>query len=333
MRVGRTYVYDRDTRYGGNKFLLFAILTAVCGAVGVWTLVSGVKSFGAYRDVKASLGALVMYPSNPGLGYGSVFDANHIGDVVHVNIPQSDLSFQHNVFDPAFNIYVPGAVTLNRRVEFCQWHEHVSERTEKNGEHSERVVRTYYYTKGWSSHLTSSLFFDQPAAHHNPQRNPVPSGQVDITGVASSKGFSIPATYMKYLKGQSSVIEFRPESLQGFLTSPARLNDNFFYTGNNGWFLSKYQPSTAEKAMKMAFQYVEGTLFDFQLGDLFSVCDAGDVRVSFEGKVLRDGVSVIALQNAEKVPAQPVSNKIFPLSPSIKNVFVFEYFSSCIFIF
>jgi len=104
---------------------------------------------------------------------------------------------------------------------------------------------------------------------------------------------------MLYLKGETVPFYFRPESLQGFIQSPAYLNDKFFYTGNNGWFLSKYEPSFAEQALKMTAQYVEGTLFDFQLGDLFSVCDAGDVRVVLEGKVLQNGVSAIALQNAD----------------------------------
>jgi len=188
---------------------------------------------------------------------------------------------------------------LSRHVEYCQWQEHVHEHTVKTGENKERVTRTYTYTKGWTSHPINSLFFDQPAAHHNPQRMPVQAGQVDVTGLRSSSGFSVPAPFVTKMKGRTSIITFRPESLQGFLNSPARLNDKFFYTGNNGWFLSKYEPSTAERYMKMAFEYVEGTLLDFQLGDLFSVCDAGDVRVSLQGQVLQNGFSAIALQNSD----------------------------------
>jgi hypothetical protein len=36
-------------------------------------------------------------------------------------------------------------------------------------------VRTYHYVKGWHGHRINSLLFDQPAAHHNPQRDPYPA--------------------------------------------------------------------------------------------------------------------------------------------------------------
>jgi len=290
-------VYERDTTNRG--LATFIILAVIAGGVGIWTTYETVNHYKYYSDAKNSFGSLIVHPSSAGLGYASRFDPNHIGDVVHVNIPQSELLFQHYVSDPVFGVSVPGAVTLNRRVEYCQWREHYTERTEKTGENTERVVRTYYYTKGWTSAPINSLFFDQPAAHHNPQRRPVSEGRVDATGITSAAGFSISAPYMEGLKGQTQTFSFNPQTLQGFVQSPAYQNDKFFYTGNNGWFLSKYEPSAAETAMKMAFQYVEGTLLDFQLGDLFSVCDAGDVRVALEGKVLQNGVSAIALQNQD----------------------------------
>jgi len=297
MRVGRTYVYERNST--DNKMITCIILAAIAGAVGVWTVWGSFSTLNRYRDVSSSFQSLIVSPSSPGLGYGSVFSPSNTGRVVHVNVPQSDLIFERPLFDPTFSVYVANAVTLNRRVEYCQWHEHVHESTQKTGENTERVVRTYTYTKGWTSHPINSLFFDQPAAHHNPQRMPVSAGAVDAVGVSSAGGFKLPAVHMSYFKSPVKTFFFDPNSLQGFLTSPARVNDNFFYTGNNGWFLSKYQPSAAEQAMKAAFQYIEGTLFDFQLGDLFSVCDAGDVRVALEGKVLQNGFSAIALQNSD----------------------------------
>ncbi len=36
-------------------------------------------------------------------------------------------------------------------------------------------VRTYHYIKGWHTHRINSLLFDQPGAHHNPQRDPYPA--------------------------------------------------------------------------------------------------------------------------------------------------------------
>jgi len=278
---------------------VFVVLAAICGAIGVWTTVSSIKHFSAYRDVGASLESLIITQSAPGLGYGSEFNPQNTGRVVHVNIPQSDLLFDHYVYDPVFGVYGTNAVTLNRRVEYCQWQEHVHETTQKTGEDKERVTRTYTYVKGWHPTLINSLFFDQPAAHHNPQRQPVSAGQVDVSGVSSRRGLKIPSVHMNKLKAPYTTFEYNRDTLQGFVTSPAYTNEQFFYTGNNGWFLSKYEPSAAETAMKAAAQYLEGTLFDFQLGDLFSVCDAGDVRVSLQGQVINDGVSVIALQNSD----------------------------------
>jgi len=134
---------------------------------------------------------------------------------------------------------------------------------------------------------------------------------VDTVGLSTTNGFSVSAQNMQRLKESPSIVSFRPERLRNFVESPASKNDKFFYTGNNGWFLSKYEPSVAETAMKMAFQYVEGTLLDFQLGDLFSVCDAGDIRVRLQGQVLGDGLSIIAEQrnDGSLVPFKSLSGR------------------------
>jgi len=284
MRVGRTYVYQRNS--SENKCMVFGILTVLAAVGFLYTAYKSYTSLVHYRDVSASFGRL-----NYHSGYNSRFDPNHNGDVIHVNIPQQQILFERNAYDPYFNVEVPGAVTLSRNVEYCQWQQHTHETTHKNNDGTETVSRTYTYTKYWRPHRINSLFFDQPAAHHNPQRDPVHGGSVDSIGISSQQGYSIAAPYMKQLKVAPSIISFRPERLQKFVSSPAATVEKFFYTGNNGYFLSKYQPSAAETAMKMAFQYVEGTLLDFQLGDLFSVCDAGDIRVQLRGKTVTNGVS------------------------------------------
>jgi len=306
MRIGRTYVYERPSG-NGDKSLTFTILAVIAGLGAVFTGYKSYSSFSTYNDVGSSFRKLIFHHTDN----DNQFNPQHNGDVVHVNIPQQELIFERSAFDPYLNVEVPGAVTLGRNVEYCQWMEHVHERTEKTSNGNERVTRTYTYTKGWRSYPINSLFFDQPAAHHNPQRRPVNSGIVDRIGVSSEKGFKVSASLMENLRTPSSIISFRPESLKNFISSPAYANEKFFYTGNNGWFLSKYQPSTAETAMKMAFQYIEGTLFDFQLGDLFSVCDAGDVRVQLQGKVINEGLSLIALQKSDGslVPFKTLSGR------------------------
>lgn len=295
MRIGRTYVYERSA--SKNQLWTCGLMGVCVSALAVYLAATSVSLLGEYRDVSASLGALIVHPSVN----SNAPDAAHNGDVVHVTIAPGELATDHALYDPAFQVSVPGAVTLERRVEYCQWQEHVHEHTERGsgGSDSERVVRTYTYTKGWTSAPVNSLFFDEPAAHFNPQRQPVAAGRVDSAGLTSARGYRIAAHDAQALRSPTTTYSFRPESLQQFAASPAAVNDHFFYTGSNGWFLSKYTPSAAEKAMKMAFEYLEGTLLDFQLGDLFSVCDAGDVRVALQGKVPVGGVSVVALQNPD----------------------------------
>jgi len=291
MRVGRTYEYERQSNDAGN-LAIFALI------VFFGTLFTGYKTcstFSAYNDVGSSLRNLVLHHT----GNDNQFNHQHNGHIVHVNIPQHELVFERNAHDSYLNVDVPGVVSLSRNVEYCQWMEHVHESTQKTSYGTEYVSRTYWYTKGWMSHQISSLFFDQPAAHHNPQRNPVSGGIVDRIGVSSKKGFKVSGYLMDNLEGSSYVVSFPPKKMKGFKYSPAYANEKFFYTGDNGWFLSKYQPSKAETAMKMALQYAEGTLFDFQLGDLLSVCDAGDVRVRLHGKYVTKGLSIIAMQQSD----------------------------------
>jgi len=296
MRIGRTYTYTRSSDQArGNRLMIFVILAVVCGCGDLYLAYRGMNLFRKYRDVSASLDALIIHP----YGYGNGYNPMNNGNVVHVSIPQNEIIFERPAHDPYFNVYVPNAITLERNVEYCQWQEHVHESTHKNNDGSETVERTYYYTKNWRSYLVNSLFFNQPAAHHNPQRNPVSSGFVDRVGISSLSGFKVSGDFMKRLKEKTSIFTFRQDSLAGFVSSPAVVNDKFFYTGSNGWFLSKYDPSFAEQALKYTAQYLEGSLLDFQLGDLFSVCDAGDIRVQIQGQVLTNGVSVIGQQNSD----------------------------------
>jgi hypothetical protein len=58
----------------------------------------------------------------------------------------------------------------------------------------------YYYIKGWTSSRTNSLLFDQPGAHHNPQRDPFPSEQWTAQD-ASASGFHLSPTLLATLRG------------------------------------------------------------------------------------------------------------------------------------
>jgi len=71
------------------------------------------------------------------------------------------------------------------------------------------------------------------------------------------------------------------EALAGAESSPAARAHNFAYVGQGGYFFSPYQASMSESLFKYFVQYLEGSLLDWQLGDLMPSCTAGDIRVRF----------------------------------------------------
>lgn len=86
------------------------------------------------------------------------------------------------------NVSIPGALTLRRNTEYCQWQEIQSQRCEtctrtvrandgstKDERYKCNCVKQYNYVKRWRNHRINSFMFDQPGAHHNPQRDPMPS--------------------------------------------------------------------------------------------------------------------------------------------------------------
>ena len=81
------------------------------------------------------------------------------------------------VADDAFGVKLDNALKLERFTEYCQWQEFRNEKCdtcgdEDSGTYECNCVTEITYVKGWRSHRVNSLIFDQPAAHHNPQRDP-----------------------------------------------------------------------------------------------------------------------------------------------------------------
>lgn len=71
--------------------------------------------------------------------------------------------------------------------------------------------------------------------------------------------------------------------LRGTPYSNAALSDNFVYVGQGGYFFSPYQgASMYGKLFNYFVQYLEGSLFDWQVGDLMPSCTAGDLRFRYE---------------------------------------------------
>lgn len=251
--------------------------------------------------------------------------------------------------DGEMSVSIPGALVLRRNCEYCQWQEVQSQRcntctrtvTAKDGSSKEEsyqcdCVREYSYIKSWRSYRINSLLFDQPGAHHNPQRDPMPSRTfVDedtilafsssrsgmdeeedtmLDSSSDSNNFRAsldPAMLSSGVRGWPyRQVEFTRDGIPpppsffsrffSFFTGPtnaryeplrllqdtsqsiAATEHNFVYVGQGGYFFSPYESSTASRFFKYFAQYLEGSLFDWQVGDLMPSCTAGDVRFRYE---------------------------------------------------
>jgi hypothetical protein len=245
--------------------------------------------------------------------------------------------------DPAVGISIPGALTLRRNTQYCQWSEHQSRQCQKctrqvNASDGSSKTETYDcncvthydYVKTWRDHRINSLLFDQPGAHHNPQRDPLPSQTFagDAMLTLGSLGESVEGALhhghhnglqvhldtnmlSNGVKHQSfRSVDFVPDGrapspsffqrmfarffgpsntryepmqlLRNTPNAPAATRDNFVYVGQGGYFFSPYEnPSTTHRLFNYFVQYMEGSLFDWQFGDLMPSCTAGDIRFSY----------------------------------------------------
>lgn len=240
--------------------------------------------------------------------------------------------------DEAVGVSIPGALALKRNTQYCQWQEVQSRRCEKcsrqvharDGSSKTETydcncVTHYDYVKTWRNHRINSLMFDQPGAHHNPQRDPLPSAtflgdaivRVDshhrhhrgddetrrvhldpnmLTGGIRNQSFrgiefvpqgrAPPPSFLSSLFGRffgPRNTRYEPMNmLRDTPHAPAATRDNFVYVGQGGYFFSPYEnPSTTQRLFNYFVQYMEGSLFDWQLGDLMPSCTAGDVRFSY----------------------------------------------------
>lgn len=168
---------------------------------------------------------------------------------------------------------------MERKVEYCQWVESYSESKSQDSNGNEQVTRTYFYTLGWRSSPLLSLTYDQPAAHHNPLRAPFPAQAFSIKS-ARVGGYKLDSDLIGRMS-VSTASHVTPDMWSDTAHSPAATEHNFRYVGN-GYFYSKYEPSGWELLLRGAAMTAEGTLLDYQLGDLFRTCQAGDIRVWYE---------------------------------------------------
>mmetsp|Transcript_130 Transcript_130/g.326 ORF Transcript_130/g.326 Transcript_130/m.326 type:complete len:579 (+) Transcript_130:89-1825(+) len=264
--------------------------------------------------------------------------------------------------DGAMGVSIPGSLTLRRNTQYCQWQELQSQHCQtctrtvsakdgsaKEESYSCNCVTHYDYVKGWRNFRINSILFDQPGAHHNPQRDPMPSrmftsndatltfregdGAIDNVNDSTNQQRTAPNNNQNNRNPTSLQTQLNPTMLasgvrnqpwrrvdfvlNGMAPSPsffsrlfssifptswttqntryeplqllrdtptsrAATEDNFVYVGQGGYFFSPYESSMTSQLLNYFVQYMEGSLFDWQLGDLMPSCRAGDVRFYYE---------------------------------------------------
>eukprot|EP01095_Lingulamoeba_sp_RSL-Kostka_P007093 TRINITY_DN2239_c1_g5_i1.p1 TRINITY_DN2239_c1_g5~~TRINITY_DN2239_c1_g5_i1.p1 ORF type:complete len:462 (-),score=112.86 TRINITY_DN2239_c1_g5_i1:500-1885(-) len=181
--------------------------------------------------------------------------------------------------DPEFNLLLT-SMKLKRNVEFCQWEEIITDSTTRDDDGHSTTVRTYSYIKGWHKHPIISTFFDQPFSHHNPLRNPY--SYKDWTANQYGVGeYTIQRDLINRI-GNLKMKSFTPQELNEFQLSEAHSVHNFNYLPDSNYFYSPYEEDSAFRFARGMGQWLEGSLFDYQIGDIFNVCTPGDIRIYYE---------------------------------------------------
>lgn len=285
-RQGRRVYHDSVQRKPRCVYLMLGLTMLAASVALLWTEVVYRNMIESFNEIKDEI-VPVQQATN---GHVVFFQSSEI------DASSSDLDF---------GVSLKGALQIRRNTEYCQWTESSITRRDENN----RTYTDYSYLKTWRSHRINSLVFDQPAAHHNPQRDPYHSqtfpsrdavadvqgtGKVALDPSLLSKTYS-PWRYVDWTLGavpkQSWFSQWWPWPDTTRYESIARLEDthmsqagrshNFVYVGQGGYFFSPYESTNFKTMVNYFLQYLEGSLFDWQLGDLMPGCTAGDIRVRY----------------------------------------------------
>ena len=119
-------------------------------------------------------------------------------------------------------------------------------------------MREYYYTIGWHRNLINSRLFDQPAAHHNPQRDPFPAAHFYSKNAkigSTSVDVSLINNEHSSVRGEAHYIDWNPTAspaynkgaLDWLLFWQNRSNDTHYYPTSD---LKGYHNSPATQGSK-----------------------------------------------------------------------------------
>ncbi|KAJ3123024.1 hypothetical protein HK098_002280 [Nowakowskiella sp. JEL0407] len=295
FRVGRTVKLGSDG-VACNNFINNAILIVALVALPLWVVYVENNRYEMTQAFKEARRNLVVLPDSsqkltqllenqPEISTKPVYASSRI------------ILPGENIVDTEFNLDFGNALAVKRVPEYCQWDETYTDTT---NEETNEVSRTYYYTKSWHSYRINSLFFNQPGAHYNPQNDPFPAYEF-ITPYAVLHSGNDSKTAVQY-DVSSAIIRkattfkskqmFSKDDYTRFKQSYAGTDGDFRPIGQ-GYFYYAHKRSMQASVFKIALEVMEGSILDYQIGDLFSVCNAGDIRIRFEVFEPKGGVSVI----------------------------------------
>ncbi|KAL3900973.1 MAG: hypothetical protein SGCHY_000957 [Lobulomycetales sp.] len=283
FRVGRTRTLSRQ-QVACNRWLARILLAVLLLGVPVW--VAWIES-SRHELALASTEALsTVVPLHNLEGAPAVSP----GSLVHASVASVS---SEPVLDPDMGVVFSESLRVQRNTEYCQWQEHstshvVQSADEETGQ-EEIVQVTYYYTKGWTNAPILSLFYDQPAAHHNPQFDPVPSASFSAREASLNSPSGRPV-----LRVLSSLLEHARPLQRVQALSPMPFSFHSFRSIGGGYLYYSHESSMFERFLRGIGMTLESSLLDFQLGDLFSQCNAGDIRISYSAVPTARGLSVLA---------------------------------------
>lgn len=207
----------------------------------------------------------------------------------------------------------------------------------------EEVWYTYY--KSWTPQRISSLFFDNPAAYHNPQRDPAPSstfysGDISLSGIASSSSSDF--LHVRAEDFEPALSPWSPLYLPktAALDVTERALQLGFNEADHAHYYSRVPKDGIENPiLKAAASYLVDGIIDVNsiasatgVESLLSkagldwitkgTCNAGDIRVHFEAKFLPDSVTVLGMQRGGSIVPNAYSTGIsrIILAPGILSI-------------
>lgn len=212
---------------------------------------------------------------------------------------------EDSLIDKQFNIGAK-AIALNRTVEYYQWVEHSSSKSEDKLGGAEETTTTYTYKKEWVSSPINSSDFKDPAYQG---KNSTLSQYEEESQWAENVSFGAYKLNGSLIKQISSTENFDLNIDQKLLED---INKQIAKTKGKDVTQQKEQaaakPDTATVAdNKMDLDYVHVNGNELYLGESSSAPEIGDVRITFE-KVVPAKVTIIAQVSGDTFKSYKAKN-------------------------